>query len=109
MKQEINGNLDVKIVKGQAFQLCVEFDGEASGSITSVQVKCSKLNFDHDLNQDIKNTKRWYYNFTSEETSKFDDVITTYTLIVYNSIEEINPLKKIENKITILNDKNEVI
>lgn len=104
----IKGNIDIQIIRGQAFQLCLEFDGDVSDTITAVKVSCANLGFCKEMKQDSKNNLRWYCNFKAEETQRFQQMVTDYTLIVYNSIMAVNPLKKINNMIRVYNDINEV-
>lgn len=104
----INGNIDIQIIRGQAFQLCLEFDGDVADTITKVVVSCRLLDFCKEMKRDTKNNLRWYCNFTSEETQQFISTATAYTLVVFNEIQAVSPLKKIGNIIKVYNDENEV-
>lgn len=84
-----NGNGAVSFIKGETYKYSVVFSGANASDITGVKISCNVLGFCHALSQDPTNTARWYYVFTSGETSAFNAYKTTYSLTVTTSISDI--------------------
>jgi hypothetical protein len=101
----LNGSLGVKFNKGEAYLYKVDFTSNAD-LVTEVYISCASLDFCHALTQETTDTSVWHYLFDKDETNTFTSCVTTYTLTVHSSDNNLEPQKLVNQEFIINADKN---